>query len=94
MMRALPPARADGLSHGVGVPSGRVVLAAAALGALALAPFGWAGLLAALAAGAAVLALARIAEAKVGGQTGDVCGAAQQVAEIAALTVLTAGLGG
>jgi hypothetical protein len=37
--------------------------------------------------------LARLARAKIGGQTGDVLGATQQLAELAALLALTAGLG-
>ena len=40
-------------------------------------------------AGLAALLLALIARAKIGGQTGDVLGAAQQIAEIAVLFSLT-----
>ena len=36
------------------------------------------------------LGIAAIAQAKIGGQTGDILGASQQLAEIAALAVLTA----
>jgi adenosylcobinamide-GDP ribazoletransferase len=43
-----------------------------------------------LCAGLAALALTRLARARIGGQTGDVIGACQQVAEIAALLALVA----
>jgi adenosylcobinamide-GDP ribazoletransferase len=91
VMRALPPARADGLSRGVGRPGARGVALGAllALGA-ALVLAGVPGLLAALAAAAAALAMAALARAKIGGQTGDVLGAVQQLAEVAALGVLAA----
>ena len=36
--------------------------------------------------------LALIAKAKIGGQTGDILGASQQLAEIAALSVMAASL--
>ncbi|WGH79385.1 adenosylcobinamide-GDP ribazoletransferase [Jannaschia ovalis] len=92
LMRWLPPARADGLSQGAGVPGARGTGIALGLGALALLLHGpAAALLAAALAGAAVLGLGLIARAKIGGQTGDVLGAGQQVAEIAVLAALTAG---
>jgi adenosylcobinamide-GDP ribazoletransferase len=95
-MALLPPARADGLSAGVGRP-GRASLAVASGTGLALAglavPLGlpWHGvaLMVAL-AGLAALALTRLARGKIGGQTGDVIGACQQAAEIAALVGLVA----
>nr|WP_281408722.1 adenosylcobinamide-GDP ribazoletransferase [Methylobacterium sp. WL1] len=43
-------------------------------------------------AGFAALALTRLARSKIGGQTGDVIGACQQLAEIAALLALVAAL--
>jgi adenosylcobinamide-GDP ribazoletransferase len=48
----------------------------------------WPGLLAALAVGVTALAVGSIARAKIGGQTGDVLGAAQVLGEIAALMTL------
>ena len=90
MLHALPPARADGLAQGVGRPSARAVAVALLLGGAALLPWGLRGVLAAAVAAGAVLALAHLARARLGGQTGDVCGAAQQVAEIAILAALTA----
>ncbi|WP_308915687.1 adenosylcobinamide-GDP ribazoletransferase [Jannaschia sp. LMIT008] len=89
VMRVLPPARAGGLSHGAGRPTARGATLATLIGALPLAWFGWPGLGAASAAALAVAGLALVARAKIGGQTGDVCGAAQQVAELAVLAVLT-----
>nr|WP_237050291.1 adenosylcobinamide-GDP ribazoletransferase [Microvirga ossetica] len=88
----LPPARRDGLSHAVGQPpretfwlaAGIAGAIAVALGALAgLPPFGIA--LTIVLSGLAGLALTGFAARHLGGQTGDIVGAAQQVAEIAAL---------
>jgi adenosylcobinamide-GDP ribazoletransferase len=89
--RLLPNARADGLSSGVGdVPKS----AAAGAGILALLLCLLAGLQAGLAslfaAAAAAFLVARTARTKIGGQTGDILGATQQCAEIAALIALSA----
>jgi len=95
VMAMLPPARATGASHAVGRPTPPTLAVAGVLAALI-------GLLACLAGGlpAAGVALAlvaaalaglgmvRLSRARIGGQTGDVLGAAQQVAEIAALVGL------
>jgi adenosylcobinamide-GDP ribazoletransferase len=94
VMAALPAARADGLAAAVGRPSG--ALAAAALGiafvvSWLLLPFGTA-LIAIIAAAAAALAIGAIASARLGGQTGDVLGAAVVLAECLALTALAAAL--
>ncbi len=89
LMLTLPHARRKGLSHRVGAPtSGRVatgVLLAIALGWLTTGP---AIIGAALAAGAAAAIVALLAQKKIGGQTGDVLGAAQQLGELAALLAL------
>jgi adenosylcobinamide-GDP ribazoletransferase len=91
LMAALPPARADGLSRAAGRPSPRGVALAALLGAALLLPAGpLPALLAVALAGAATLGWARLARAKIGGQTGDVLGAGQVLAEIALLAALTA----
>jgi adenosylcobinamide-GDP ribazoletransferase len=88
----LAPARTDGMSQAVGQPTRRTfwraggiaVILAVALGALAGLPF--AGIiLMLLLSGLAGLALTHFAKRHLGGQTGDIAGAAQQVAEIAAL---------
>lgn len=94
LMTWLPNARDTGLSHSVGRPPVMsallAVLLALGVGALTL------GATALLAAGiAAVLALAvgLLARAKIGGQTGDVLGASQQISEIGLLVACTALIG-
>ncbi|WP_043538597.1 adenosylcobinamide-GDP ribazoletransferase [Salinarimonas rosea] len=92
------PARADGASASVGrLPRRTLAQAGAIATALALAlalaaGLPLAGMLGAcLATALAGWAITRWSVAKIGGQTGDVAGAAQQVAEIAAaLTLLIA----
>jgi adenosylcobinamide-GDP ribazoletransferase len=95
----LPPARRDGVSQAVGQPSRETFWLAAALaggiavilGALAgLPPLGIALMLALSALSG--LAFIRFADQHLGGQTGDIAGAAQQVAEIAALIGLLTAL--
>jgi adenosylcobinamide-GDP ribazoletransferase len=96
----LDPARADGLGAGAGrLGSGGVVAAAATASIIAvLLGLGGIGLgRAILALGlalAAALAMAAIARRQIGGQTGDVAGAAQQLAEIACLCGLLIGRAG
>lgn len=85
----LPPARPDGLSATTGQPRTRTAWLALGLGVGAAAlTCGMAGALAATVGlgGAAVVGL--VARTKIGGQTGDVLGAAQQVAETATLLAL------
>jgi adenosylcobinamide-GDP ribazoletransferase len=88
----LPPARLDGASYAVGQPTrGAFRFAALLAGALALALGVPAGLpvpgivLMLSLSGLAGFALTRIAARHIGGQTGDIAGAAQQMAEIAAM---------
>lgn len=95
-MVLLEPARPGGLSASVGRPSRASLATAGGLGlALALAaclldlPLGGVALMI-LCAGLAAWGLTRLAQDKIGGQTGDVIGACQQVAEIAALVALVA----
>lgn len=95
LMTVLPPARPGGLSSSVGRPGRDASLAALALGAaLALVATGPAVILPALAALLAVLGLAHLARIRIGGQTGDILGAAQQLAEIVLLLGLQAALAG
>jgi adenosylcobinamide-GDP ribazoletransferase len=95
---ALRPARSDGRSASVGRPSDaamRIAVAVAAgLGLVLIGPTLGPGhaVLALLVAGLAAFLATRIARRKLGGQTGDVAGATQQVAEAAMLLVLGAGL--
>lgn len=89
LMLALPHARSTGLSHSVGAPGmGTVVVAVliGIVGATVLA--GGAGLLAAIVAGAVTLVVGLVANAKIGGQTGDILGATQILTEIAVLLTL------
>ncbi len=90
LMAAFEPARNDGLAAHAGRPDTDGVATAAVLGvllALLLAGFA-AGAAAVLAAGGAAFLVARFAAARLGGITGDVLGAVQQAAEIAALLAL------
>ncbi|MFB9148877.1 adenosylcobinamide-GDP ribazoletransferase [Roseovarius ramblicola] len=89
VMATLPHARADGLAQAQGHPPRATVLLAMALTLAAAAGLGGASGLAAVAAAAlAALGVAWVAHTRIGGQTGDILGAAQQVAEIAALLCL------
>ena len=86
LMVALPHARPGGLSHAVGRPGRGPAWAAVALALLvALLLTGSAALAAAIWAALAVAGMSALARAKLGGQTGDILGAAQQLAEIATL---------
>lgn len=91
IMALLPNARGEGLSHATGRPSQTTALVALGLAvAIAAALTGWAALtMAAAALGAGVL-LSVSALRRIGGQTGDILGASQQLAEAACLAVLSA----
>lgn len=95
LARWLPPAAPDGRGREAGRPDLGGALWAAAFGtaiaALAL-PAG-VGLAAAIAAGGAALAVGCLARRQIGGATGDVFGAAEQVAEVAALLAVASHLG-
>ena len=95
----LPPARSDGAAHAAQKPGARA-LAQAAAGALvlgllpALADAGlWRCLLGCALAAIAGLVTVELSRRQIGGQTGDVAGAAEQGAEIAYLTGLLVGFG-
>ncbi len=96
LMWATRPARSDGLSVLAGRPSRNTTLFALALGgfgagAAASAVLAPAAGVAALIAGGVALALLRaLAMRKIGGQTGDVCGAAQVLTELAMLAIYSA----
>ena len=93
IMALLPNARGEGLSHATGRPSQTAALVALGLAtALAALLVGWTALpMAAAALGAGVL-LSVSALRRIGGQTGDILGASQQLAEVACLAVLSARL--
>jgi adenosylcobinamide-GDP ribazoletransferase len=92
IMRLVPPARADGLSATAGAPSRKRTAAAVVIGIVLL----WTALgfknaliaLALVAIGTAVTVW--LARRKIGGQTGDVLGAVEQVAETLVLLVTAA----
>jgi adenosylcobinamide-GDP ribazoletransferase len=89
VMFFVTPARSDGLSADVGQPQAARAAVAAALGLVALvAALGIAHAVAAVIALAIVVALlARLSLKQIGGQTGDVLGAVEQVSEIVILLV-------
>ncbi|MCP4618056.1 MAG: adenosylcobinamide-GDP ribazoletransferase [Bradyrhizobium sp.] len=91
----LPYARQDGLAANAGRPDAAiaimtiVIALVIALFALSWANAFWAALVTALSA----LAMAWLAMRQIGGQTGDVLGAAEQVAETAVMLLLSARFG-
>jgi adenosylcobinamide-GDP ribazoletransferase len=91
-MRLVPPARGDGLAASAGQPPHKAVAAAGLLGALALGLcLGPAAALVALVLlVAAAVVMARISVEAIGGHTGDVLGALEQVNEIVVLLVAAA----
>lgn len=93
-MRLVPNARQDGLSANAGEPPQNGALIAVLLGLLALflcLGFG-ATLIAALLLACAIGLMAWLCIAQIGGQTGDVLGAVEQVSEIVILLVAAAWL--
>lgn len=93
MMALLPNARGEGLSHATGRPGQATALAALGLAmGVAMLSVGWPALpMLAAALGMGVL-LSVIALRRIGGQTGDILGASQQLAEATCLAVLSARL--
>ncbi len=92
LLALLPPAREDGLGHAARQVTGRMLALA---GLVALVPAAVVlpvlSLLLVVAGQLLVtLGLARLARRRLGGQTGDVLGAGQQLAEMAGLLVLVA----
>lgn len=86
-----PPAKPDGLSASAGLPPVASIVIAAVLGAIALGvglgP--GSGAIAVLVALIGAAVVARLSIAQIGGQTGDVLGAVEQVSEILILLVAT-----
>jgi adenosylcobinamide-GDP ribazoletransferase len=89
VMWFVPPAKPDGLSASAGLPPVASVVVAAILGAIALGvglgPGPGAIAVLVVLVGAAIVA--RLSIAQIGGQTGDVLGAVEQVSEILILLV-------
>ena len=98
-LTALAPARSDGLGASAGrlAPAAFLAAAAATAAVALVVGVGWLGnvraLLAAALGVAAAGGIAVLAQRRLGGQTGDVAGAAEQAAEIAALVGLLIGAG-
>lgn len=93
MMAFLPHARTEGLSHTVGKPPANTAWIALAIASFAtLILFQLAALWLVCVSLLAALACAAIAKSKVGGQTGDILGATQQITEIALLLTFAAHL--
>jgi adenosylcobinamide-GDP ribazoletransferase len=89
VMYALPAARPSGLSGTTGRPPKLAMVVAVIFGIIAASLILPHALMAAL---IAMLAVALVARAKIGGQTGDVLGATQQITEIAVLLSVLATL--
>jgi adenosylcobinamide-GDP ribazoletransferase len=92
VMALVPPARSDGLAASFGAPPREVAAVAALIGALTLVlclDFG-PGVLAAILIGGAAFATARLSMKALGGHTGDVLGALEQVGEVLVLLVAVA----
>jgi adenosylcobinamide-GDP ribazoletransferase len=91
-MHLVPPARADGLSATAGAPSRERAAVAAATGFVLL----WIALglrnalIALLLVLVGAVVMAWLARRKIGGQTGDVLGAVEQVSETLVLLVTAA----
>lgn len=91
VMANLPNAREVGLAASVGQVPLSAALAALGIATLTALIFsGWGGLAAIVCAILVTLAMSKIAMSKIGGQTGDILGATQQLAEIAILMSLLA----
>lgn len=89
LMGWMPNARQSGLSQSVGRPARSAALAGLVLGAGCVLLFaGSAGIAAMAGTALAASGMAALAQAKIGGQTGDVLGATQQAGETAALLAL------
>jgi adenosylcobinamide-GDP ribazoletransferase len=95
-MRLVPPARADGLSVGVGAPPRGSAMAALIIGVVALGmglgPT--AGVFAIVLMAAEFVFLAWLCMRQIGGQSGDVLGALEQMGEVTILLVAAANAGG
>ena len=92
IMRWLVPARGDGLGAMAGTPGPVAMLVALAIGILVslgmLGPIR--GAVAIVVAGVAMVATAALARRQIGGYTGDVLGAIQQIGEITMLLIAAA----
>ena len=91
LMFTMRPARESGLSAGVGKPSGTAVLVASAIALVACVIFtGLSGVILCALIFAGALPVFWIANRTLGGQTGDVLGAAQQSSEVVGIAAAIA----
>lgn len=92
LMRWLPPARTQGMAAEAGSPCTWHAVAAVAVAAvIALVALGpAAGIAAIIATTAGIVVTGFLAHRQIDGHTGDVCGAAQQAAEVAVLLTVAA----
>jgi len=92
LMHLVPPARDEGQSAAAGRPSAETAVQAGVIAAIAavLSTGVWGLLLSALGAAAGCWAVGALAQRHIGGQTGDVLGAAQVVSQAAILMLLVA----
>jgi adenosylcobinamide-GDP ribazoletransferase len=92
VMAVLPNARGTGLAQSVGRPGTQVaaiaVLIAVVVSGVTAGP--WATTMMVLGIAVVTLLVAQTAHARIGGQTGDVLGATQQMCEVAGLVTLAA----
>lgn len=89
LMFSLPNARNSGLSQSVGRPSAALMFIGLVLALfISVAIIGSSTVAIAAAMGLTTLGIALIARAKIGGQTGDVLGTGQNIAELTGLLVL------
>ena len=95
MSMNMPYARKDGLARNAGRPDAATALAALGIAfVIALLALSWANAFwATLICGLAAVFMSWLAMRQIGGQTGDVLGAAEQVAETVVLLLLAAKLG-
>jgi adenosylcobinamide-GDP ribazoletransferase len=90
-MRLVPPARSDGLSANSGAIPDSSAFVAALIGGAALLFLGLSGaVLAAIALSVLLFAVRRLCQRQIGGQTGDVLGAVEQLSEITILLIACA----
>lgn len=92
-LHLMPPARTDGLGRAAGDVGLYRLILALALGGVALCLTGAGALVSGAVMVAAAVALALLALRKIGGQTGDVLGALQQVTELAGWLAISTHLG-
>jgi adenosylcobinamide-GDP ribazoletransferase len=91
LLHATAPAKPDGLAASVGAVPRETAVAALLIGFVALLPLGmFAAILTALALALIFIALRQAALQRIGGTTGDIVGALQQLCEIAVLCAAAA----